>query len=147
MGVFTDVEMVWARKTYTIKSTRVMGLIAQIEDVITFPEIANFMRRQTVPMARLCQGYAAALKYAGARVTPDDILAAVYDDPGKQMVVLKAVAGLLTMPLPAAQRAEFERALAAAEAGSEDDADGEAVGDAPTVDVDAGNSPAAGAAS
>jgi hypothetical protein len=94
----------------------------------------------------LCQGYAAALKYAGARVVADDILAAVYDDPGKQMVVLKAVSGLLTLPLPAAQRAEFERAMAAAEAGG-DDAEGEAVGDAPPIEADAGNAAAAAAAS
>jgi hypothetical protein len=147
MGVFSDIEMVWAGKTYTIKSYRVMGLIAQIEDVITFPEIAAFMQRRTAPMARLCQGYAAALKYAGARVVADDILAAVYDDPGKQMVVLKAVAGLLTLPLPAAQRAEFERAMAAAEAGGDDDADSDAVGDAPPIEADAGNAAAAAAAS
>jgi hypothetical protein len=143
MGIFTDIEMVWGGRTYTIKSHRVMGAIAQIEDVVTFNEIAAFMQRGTAPMARLCQGYAAALKYAGARVTGEDIYRAVYAEPEKQVIVLKAVTGLLALALPPEKRAAFERLMAAVEAGETGD-DGEP-GDA-AEGPDPGNLEAAAAA-
>jgi hypothetical protein len=142
MGVFTDIEMVWAGNVYTIKSTRVMGAIAQIEDVLTFSEIAAFMRRETIPMARLCQAYAVALKYAGAKVTGEMIYQAVYAETEKQMVVLKAITGLLALALPPDQRDLLELAMLAAEAGEETDGEAGAA-----VEADPGNSQAAAAAS
>lgn len=133
MGVFTDIDLVWNGRVYTIKSNRVMGAIAQIEDLVTLAEIAAFGARGTMPMARLCQGYAAAFKYAGAKVTGEDILQAVYAQPEKQLVVMKAVAGLLAMGMPPDKRVEFERAMAIAEAGADTEdsgGDGQADGDA-----------------
>jgi hypothetical protein len=147
MGAFTDIELVWGDLVYTIKSFRVMGAITQIEDVITFNEIAAFMRRGTAPMARLCQGYAAALKYAGAKVTGEDVYSAVYAEPEMQLAVLKAVTSILALALPAAQRAELELKFAAVDAGAPDDAGGEPAGHS-GEDTDPGNSrPAAEASS
>lgn len=144
MGVFTDIEMLWSGKAYTIKSHRIMGLIAQVEDVITFNEIALFMRRQTVPMARLCEAYAVALKYAGAKVSGETIYQTVYAETDKQLVVLKAVTGLLALALPPDKRAMLDLVMQAGE--GEEDADGE--GDASALDgADPGNSEAAAEAS
>jgi hypothetical protein len=147
MGVFTDIEMVWAGKPYTIKSHRVMGLIAQIEDVITFNEIAMFMRRQTVPMARLCEAYAAALKYAGAKVTAETIYQTVYAETEKQMLVLKAVTSLLALGLPPDKRDFLNGIMDAAEAGDEADGEGDAAELPQVAEADPGNVEAAAAAS
>jgi hypothetical protein len=147
MGVFTDIEMVWAGKTYTIKSHRIMGLIAQVEDVITFDEIAKFMRRETVPMARLCEAYAVALKYAGAKVTGETIYQTVYAETEKQVVVLKAITALLAMGLPPDKRALLDLTMQAAEAGDETDGEGDHAEVKPAVEVNPGNVEAAAAAS
>ena len=143
MGVFTDIEMVWSGKTYTVKSTRVMGLIAQIEDVLTFSEIAAFMQRGTVPMVRLCQAYAVALKYAGAKVTDEMIYHTVYAETEKQNVVLRAIVGVLALALPPDKREQLELAMLASEAGEETDGEG----DAPAIEADSGNVQAAAAVS
>jgi hypothetical protein len=144
-GIFTDIEMVWRDKPYTIKSHRVMGAIAVVEDIITFPEIAAFGQRQTTPSVRLCQAYAALLKYAGARATPEDVLQLVTTDVSKQLIVMKAITGVLSLALPPAQRAELELAYAQLEAGE----DGEAEDAEPKLaaEADPGNAAAVGAAS
>lgn len=143
MGVFTDIEMVWRDKPYTIKSTRVMGAIAVVEDIITFPEIAAFGQRRAAPAGRLCQAYAALLKYAGAKATPEDVLQLVTEDVAKQLIVMKAITGVLALTLPAAQRAELEMAYAQLDAVTDGDADAAQ----PVVEADPGNSQAAAAAS
>lgn len=141
-GIFSDIEMVWAGKTYTIKSTRVMGVIAQIEDVITLTEIGAFMQRGGVPMARLCQAYAAALKYAGAKVAAENIYQAVYTDEALQLVVLRSITGLQALALPPDKREMLELAMLAAEAGEAPDGE-----EQPDARAEPGNSQAAAAAS
>ena len=145
MGVFTDVEMVWSGKTYTIKSHRVMGAIAQVEDIITFAEIGAFGQRGATPSARLCQAYAALLKYAGARITPDEVFQLVVDDDARQLVVMKAVTGILALTLPPAQRAQLEEAFARFDGSA--DGDGDDAGVPLAAEADPGNSQAAAAAS
>jgi hypothetical protein len=137
VGVFTDIEMVWREKPYTIKSTRIMGAIAQVEDIITFPEVAAFMQRKTAPMARLCQAYAAMLKYAGARVTPDEIFYLVVDDPARQLVVFKTIAGLLALTLPLTDRAKLEAAFE--RIGGDGDSDSDDAETPPAAEADPGN--------
>jgi hypothetical protein len=144
VGVFTDVEMVWSRKTYTIKSHRVMGAIAQVEDIITFAEIGAFGQRGTTPSARLCQAYAALLKYAGARITPDEVFQLVVDDDARQLVIMKAVTGILALTLPPAQRAQLEEAFARFDGSADGDGDDAEAG---AAEADPGNSQAAAAAS
>jgi hypothetical protein len=144
MGVFTDIELVWAGKVHAIKSHRVMGLIAQMEQFITLTELASFQLRGAVPLARLCQAYAAALKYAGARVEADEIYGAVFSDAETQASVVASVSALMKLMLPAAKRAELEALEAAAE---EEALAGDSAPAAPAVGADPGNLDATGAAS
>jgi len=147
MGVFTDIEMVWAGKVYTIKSTRVMGAIAQMEEHITLGEMQSYGRRHTAPLARLCQGYASVLKYAGARVTAEEIYQFAFSGDDNQMAVFLAVMNLMMVATPANKRAEFQQLViaaqaAAAEGGEATDGEGQ-----PDSEADPGNAQAAAAAS
>jgi hypothetical protein len=146
MGVFTDIEMVWAGKVYTIKSTRVMGAIAQMEGHLTLSEMGSYSHRQTVPLARLCQAYAAVLRYAGARVTAEEIYQFAFSGDDNQMAVFMAVMNLMMVATPADKRAEFQQlvidAQAAAAEGGETNGEGQ-----PDSEADPGNAQAAAAAS
>lgn len=146
---FSDIELVWAGKTYTIKSHRVMGAIAQMEEYITLTEMGAFQKRGTAPMARMCQAYAAVLKYAGAKVTAEEVYQAAFSGGGNgQMPLFLALMQLMLAATPPAQRAEFERsineAIAAAETGEASDGEEEP---APDAGADPGNSQPAAAAS
>lgn len=147
-GVFNDIELVWGGKTYTIKSHRVMGAIAQMEEHITMTEMAAYSRRGTAPLARMCQAYAAMLKYAGARVTADEVYQVAMNLPEGQMTVYLTVMQMMIAATPRDRQAEFQRRIEAAQAAAEA---GEAAGDVAEpeaeVEADPGNSQAAAAAS
>ena len=153
MGIFTDIEMVWAGKTYTIKSHRMMGALAQVEQFVTGTELALFGQRQTIPLVRMCQAYAAVLKYAGARVSEEDIYQAVHEDQLKQLIMFKQIMIFLALGRPKDQReaiygiiAGLERKIDGDEGGDDDpdapDANGPAM-----IEDPAGNADAASAAS
>jgi hypothetical protein len=118
MGAFADIEMVWAGKTYTIQSHRVMGAIARIEDVITLPELQAYSARGTYPLAKLCTAYATVLKYAGARVTDEEIYEMAFAGEGAQEAVINGVLNLMQMMVPASARAKMEAAIAEADLGN-----------------------------
>jgi hypothetical protein len=137
MGVFSDIELVWAGTVYTIRSHKVMGAIARIEDIITMPELKAFAGRGTAPVAKLCSAYATVLRYAGARVTDEEVYEVAFSGEQDQEAVIHGVLNLMKMMVPASARAKLEAAMA--EAGGADAAALET--------ADAGNSQAAAAAS
>jgi hypothetical protein len=127
MGVFQDIELVWEGNVYTIRSHKVMGAIARIEDVITMPELQAYSNRGTYPLGKLCSAYGAVLRYAGARVTDDAIYELAFSGPGAQEAVIEGVMNLMKMMVPASARTKLENAMAAGD-------------DAPAGDPDSGNS-------
>jgi hypothetical protein len=146
-NVFSDIELVWGGKTYTIKSHRVMGAMARMEEHITLTEMGAFARRGTAPLVRMCQAYAAVLQYAGARITPEEVYQTALSEANGQMAVFLTMMQLMMAATPPGQRAEFERRVNDAISGAEA---GETDGDTPPVHdagADPGNSPAAAAAS
>jgi hypothetical protein len=126
MGVFQDIELVWEGNVYTIRSHRVMGAIARIEDVITMHELKAFSDRATYPLGKLCKAYAAVLQYAGARVSDEAIYELAFTGVAAQEAVIQGVMNLMKMMVPAAARAKMEAAMAGGE-------------DAPAGEPDAGN--------
>jgi hypothetical protein len=138
MGVFSDIELVWAGNVHTIRSHKVMGAIARIEDIITMPELRAFAGRGTAPVAKLCSAYATVLRYAGARVTDEEVYEVAFSGEQEQEAVIHGVLNLMKMMVPASARARLEAAMA--EAGGADAA-------AALETADAGNSQAAAAAS
>jgi len=131
-GVFTDIELEWGGRVWTIKAHRVMGALARIEQHITLAELQDYSQRGTAPLVRLSMAYGDALRYAGARVSDDDIYEQALNGGDAQDTVMQAVMMLMQMMLPASARAKVQELLAS---GSED---------APvSEDTDLGNSQAA----
>lgn len=95
MAVFEDVTLTWKGDEYTVPSSRVMGLIATIEDHIS---IAQLYRDGGPQLTRLAFAYAAALTYAGCRVSSEDVYASCFQDG--QRIIPELVAGLLSMMIP-----------------------------------------------
>lgn len=102
MGAFKDLELKWRGETYAIKSHRVMGAICRIEEIITLPELRKYSDRGTAPIAKLASAYAEVLRYAGAKVTADEVYAAALDDTdmieGGVMVAVMQVMELMIPP-------------------------------------------------
>ena len=112
MGVFTDIELEWAGSTYTIKGQRVMRVISLVEDVITMPELQAYSSKGTYPLAKLCTAFASVLRFAGARVTDEEVYELAYSGEKEQEAVIMATMDLMKMMLPASARAKAEAAMA-----------------------------------
>jgi hypothetical protein len=109
-----------------------MGAIARIEDVITLAELQNYSIRGAAPIGKLSMAYAAVLRYAGARVTDEEVYEKSFVGDREQEAMIMAIMNLMKMMLPASARAKMEAAL--------HEIEGEG-------DADPGNSPAAATAS
>jgi len=61
-------------KDYTVdKEDSIWGLIEAIEDVVSFLELAPALGSGKYPTAKIFRAYAAALNYAGAKVTANQV--------------------------------------------------------------------------
>lgn len=96
MSIFQPVTLKWDDKEYVVPANQVMGLIAQIEDVITLAELMN---KKGAPLARVSMGYGAALRYAGAKVKDEDVYKGMFSE-NASATIQAAVAGLLSMMIP-----------------------------------------------
>lgn len=102
MSVFQPVTLKWSDKEYVVPANQVMGLIAQIEDAVTLPELLG---KKGAPLGRVAMGYGAALRYAGARVTDEEVYQGMFGGDSSA-TVQAAVTGLLTMMIPPVDVAE-----------------------------------------
>lgn len=102
MGIFQPVTFKWKEQEYTVQANQVMGLIAQIEDVIT---LAELLKRKGAPLAKVAMAYAAALRYAGAKVSDEEIYKGMFSSNASE-TIQAAIAGLLSMMIPPEEVAE-----------------------------------------
>jgi len=98
MSIFKPVVLSFDGQDYTVKPENVLRLIAQVEDVIS---IADLYGKQRTPLAKLCQAYGIALRYAGCNVTDDDLYAKIFQT-GSAQFTTNAISGLLMMMVPPA---------------------------------------------
>lgn len=88
MQGFEEVTLSWAGEDYTVPADRQMMLVAIVEHHISLnpvtgenePPLAVLFRRGGVPFTRLAFALGAALRYAGAKVTDDEIYLSIQDD-------------------------------------------------------------------
>jgi hypothetical protein len=100
MSIFEPVTLTWNGTEHTIQPDKVMGLIARVEDVITLPEINNILTGKAgAPFAKLASAYSAALAYAGAQVSTEDVYCTFFGADAKANVPL-VLHGLLMMMVP-----------------------------------------------
>lgn len=108
MGSFDDIHLEWADRKYTIKRDRVLGAIARVEDVLTLSELSRFHQRGTAPMAKIAMAYGAVLRYAGAKVSDDEVAQGLGEMNADSVV--EAIMGLLLMMAPKLSSADKEAA-------------------------------------
>lgn len=126
-GPFEDVAITWRGREYRIAAHRVFGAIQRIEDVVTMEELRRYAMRETVPLAKLADAYAAVLRYAGARnVDGQEVYSEMFGDDEKlQEQIIQSVMGIVNLMLPLNARRKMQAALAG-EQGEVDPAAGEA---------------------
>jgi len=100
MGAFDDITLEWHGKEFTIPANRVLKAIACVEDVLTLNELAMYSERKAIPFAKIASAYGAVLRYAGARVTDDEVYSGMLQSEDKGVTVTTALGGLMAMMMP-----------------------------------------------
>jgi hypothetical protein len=99
MKVFEDVTLAWKGQEFKIESTKVMGAIAKIEEVITLKELGEYANKGDAPMAKLAMAFGSVLRYAGARVSDDEVYAGMFSGESGASV-MASLSNLLAMMIP-----------------------------------------------
>jgi hypothetical protein len=110
MGVFADIKLEWAETEHVIPSSKVMGLIFQIEKVLTYKELHEMAAGRGISFAQVAMAYGAALRYAGAKVEDDEVLAGMFQGEESQVSIVGAITGLLGMMVPPVAAKESAKA-------------------------------------
>jgi len=112
MKVFDDVTFEWDGKPYTIPANKLLGAIARVENVVTIGELLETQTtRGTVKMAVLARAFGELLRYAGCKVTDDEVYLGMFGgNSGAAQAALMAVIGLM---VPPSVRATMSQAVAA----------------------------------
>jgi len=69
MSRFSDLNLTWKGRSYTVKAGDMLGLIEVVEEIVTLPELERVSKR--FQKAKLARAYGAMLRYAGCYV--DDV--------------------------------------------------------------------------
>lgn len=123
-SIFDDVKLGWNGREVVLRSHRVMGALARVEDVITYGELIQSAGAGKIPVAKLSAAYASILRYAGVDVTDEDVYAGMMRDGMNQAQIMGAVQGLLEIMIPKAERNKAEAKAAKAEASGNSQAAG-----------------------
>jgi len=99
MAVFEPATVEWDGAEYTVPASRVLGLIAAVEDHVTLKELSDWSQSGNAKTARLAKAYAAALRYAGCDVPADEVYDAIFDGAA-QASVLASIGALLVLMIP-----------------------------------------------
>lgn len=115
MKGFEPVTLSWAGESYTVPAENQLMLIATLEDALAGPSgeqaVSVLLRKGGPSFARLSGAYGAALRYAGADVSDDEVYLSIMDDMAKggdeevMGKVQNAVLGLLMIIAPPMGRA------------------------------------------
>lgn len=106
-NAFDDVVFDWHGKEYRIPANRMLGAIARVEDVITMGQLGQHTQRGTPPVSKVAQAYGAVLRYAGVRVTDDEVYCGMFANGDLNNAVTDAVNSLFHIMMPPAARARM----------------------------------------
>ena len=95
MAIFDDITLTFNGNDYTVKSDRVMMLIAKVEDVISLRQLTS----GDIKMSKLAEAYKVALEYAGAKVQTEDVYASLFGEGGAE-AVQGSIQSLIMLMLP-----------------------------------------------
>jgi hypothetical protein len=99
MSRFEEVGLTWGDKEYKVAPDHVMGLIESIETVITMEEINQMLSSGGIRRAQVSRAYRAALNYAGANVSAEEVYNSFFGEKMLEATV-QVMVGLLAMMIP-----------------------------------------------
>jgi hypothetical protein len=103
MTLFEDQTLMWKGENYVIRSDRVLGAIAVIEEHITFTEMLTASQGRP-PLVKISRAFAALLRYAGCKVSDEEMYRSIFDLEANIMErVETALLTFLLMMTPPAQ--------------------------------------------
>lgn len=109
MKGFEPVSLSWGGATYEVPPSRQLMLVAEIEDALCGGRggsaVQMLMRDGGPGTARLSMAYAAALRFAGAEVSGDEVYLSIMQgmaehDPKVQVTIQNAILALLALVAP-----------------------------------------------
>ncbi len=108
MSGFEPVTLNWKGESFTVPADRVFGMVGQIEETILKDEgvpAVLLLLANKVSHHRLSCAYGAALRYAGAAVTDEDVYLSIQKDMAAgdidgAIVLQRAVLGVLAILSP-----------------------------------------------
>lgn len=83
MRVFEEVTLSWKGQDYKIPADQMLRCIAQIEDVLTFGDLAAASMGR-VKLAKLSQAFGIALRSAGVEVSDDEVFFGMFGDKSER---------------------------------------------------------------
>lgn len=95
MAIFQAITLTWKGTDFEVPADRVMRLIAVVEQHV---RINDLISEQGPPLSKLATAYAAALRFAGARVGDDEVYADFFTTGPE--VAAQLANGLLSMMIP-----------------------------------------------
>jgi hypothetical protein len=105
MAIFQQMTLSWNGRDHTVPADRMLGAIAVIEDIVTFPELIIMMNGKP-NMSRLARAYGALLRYAGAWVGDEEVYDGLFKPGEAQKQIAAAINTLLAMMTPPSAIAE-----------------------------------------
>jgi hypothetical protein len=102
MALFESQSLMWKGETYIIPSDRMLGAIATIEEHFTFMEMIAASHGRP-PLVKISRAFAALLRYAGCKVSDEEMYRSIFDPNANIMERIEAalVTFLLMMTPPA----------------------------------------------
>jgi hypothetical protein len=85
----------------------VLGAIARVEDAVTLNTLLDQGQRQSIPMGKIAQAYGNLLRYAGVRVTDEEIYFGMFGNEATAEGVSTALYILVHMMLPPSAQAKL----------------------------------------
>ena len=101
--MFKQIEIGWHDDDYVIPADKVLGAVAAVEEVITVQKLMRISNEDELPLSHVAMAYANLLRYAGAKVTDDEVYQGMFADPQAQELVGLALIGLFEMVAPPKQ--------------------------------------------
>lgn len=98
MSVFNELNLTWKGMEYAVPADNILRLIARVEDVITLSELYSYSQKGAAPLAKLATAFGTILRYAGAKVSDDEIYRTIVN--GESDAAAVATHTILAMMMP-----------------------------------------------
>lgn len=99
--MFEDVQLKWNGQSYNIRSHRIVGAVARVEDHLTLFELLRYNEQSgAVPFGKLSGAYEAALKYAGCQVKPGEVYVYLMNNVTNAAAITEIVTSMLMIMVP-----------------------------------------------